>query len=165
MFAAGWDHMRPPSRAEQVVSRPPQHTLANPKMILTFSQSSLSHCGWAANNFTASCVAAAPQLRRLHTQLISWTSLTSWVNATSQVREAPGDAEMKSFFFPFKSIPTVLACPLIWMIKAPLWMRLFTGVALTGQSYSWQGAWEQMVVAAAPSTRSLGGRRRLACFH
>lgn len=57
MFAVG--SVETPSRAEQVVGRPPQHTLANPKMILTFSQSSLSHCGWATNNFTASCVAAA----------------------------------------------------------------------------------------------------------
>ena len=81
MFAAGWDDERPPPELNRwsAAHHNTQHTLANPKMILTFSQSSFSHCGWADNNFSASCVAAATQLRQLHTQLISWTSLTSCV--------------------------------------------------------------------------------------
>lgn len=162
MFAVRW--VETPSRAEQVVSLPPQHTLANPKMILTFSQSSLSHCGWATNNFTASCVAAATQLLQLHTQLISWTSLTSWVSAASPLGRHQGMQRWNHLEF-FLSVSAVLVCPLIWMIKVSLWFPFFPGAALTGLSYNWQGAWEQMVAAAVSSTCSLGGRRRVACFH
>ena len=148
MLASRWDDKSPPPRLNRW-SAAHHNTLANPKMILTFLRSGFSHCGWLDNNFSASCVAAARQLRQLHTQLISWTSLTSRVSATSQVREPPGDAEMRaSSKKRERRVPTVLGCPLIWMIKAPTWTPFFTGVALTGLSYSWQGAWEQMVAAA-----------------
>lgn len=147
------------SRAEQVVSRPPQHNLANPKMILTFLQCSLSYCGWAANNSTASCVAAVTQHGQLHTQLIS---LTWWVNSASHVRSS------KRWQGMWRD-ETHPCCPSLsseWLRhQAPLSVPFFTGTALTGQTYSRQGAWEQMVFEAMLRKRSMGGRRRVACFH
>lgn len=104
-------------------------------MILTFSQSSRSHCGWATNNFAASCVAAATQLQQLHNQLISWTSLTSWVSSTSQVRETSGDVEMKpslqkKIFF---KCSAQLSLSVLWSE----WLRHLCG-CLSFQGLLWQ---------------------------
>lgn len=132
MFAVGWDDMRRPPELNRW-SAAHHNTLASPKMILTFTQSSLSHCGWAANNFTASCVAAATQLRQLHTQLISWTSLTSWLNATSQVRDVQEDAEIKrSFFFSTKKA-SLLSLPVLWSE----WLRHLCG-CFSSRGLLWQ---------------------------
>lgn len=142
-------------------------------MILTFSDCIISCCAWADNNLlpaVCGCCKSTPITAHSASFMNIINISDEWSNHN---REAPKDAGIKPIKLKKEErdknkkgwILAVLACPLISVIKAPLWMSSFTGAAVTGLSCGWQGAEEQMVAAVTSGTSSLGGRRRVACFH
>lgn len=111
---------------------------------------------------------AASKIQKPHTQLISLNVINAASeNAASQVGEAPGDAEIRHL--KTKKKRRRPSCPCLSSDlndQGTLEDAVFlTGAASAELSHSWQGAWQQMVVAAKLKMRPLGGRRRGACFH